>query len=212
MSGANVVLPGSRAEAKTSTADLTRTECRRGRGAAVGWSTWSVFAVLSVGLFGMSALAAEETHTVPYVPSAASEGHAGVVRIESRSGVSGHVRVFAVDDAGQRMEAGRLTLGAGAAVEFETAAMESGDAALGLAGTGPGQGDWRLELTTELDIEARAYARSEGFLTALHDAALVTGEVELPFFNPGGDARPRSVLRLANAGRRAGDGGGAGRR
>ena len=35
-------------------------------------------------------------------------------------------------------------------------------------------------------------------MTALHDAALVTGEVELPLFNPGGDAR-RSVLRLANA-------------
>ena len=106
---------------------------------------------------------------------------------------------MAVDDAGQRLEAGRLTLGAGAAVEFEMAAMESGDASLGLAGTGPGQGDWRLELTTELDIEARAYARSEGFLTALHDAALVAGEVELPLFNPGGEARPRSVLRLANA-------------
>ena len=33
----------------------------------------------------------------------------------------------------------------------------------------------------------------------LHDAALLTGEVEFPSFNPGGDAR-RSVLRLANAG------------
>ena len=122
-----------------------------------------------------------------------------MVRIESRSGVSGQVRVVAVDDAGQRMEAGRLTLDAGAAIEFETGAMESGDASTGLTGTGPGQGDWRLELSTDLDIEARAYARSEGFVTALHDAALLSGEVELPFFNPGGEARPRSVLRLANA-------------
>ena len=146
----------------------------------------------------MAAWCAEEVHTVPYVPSASSEGHAGAVRIESRSGVSGEVSVVAVDDAGRRVEAGRLTLGAGAAAEFEMAAMESADAALGLAGTGPGEGDWRLELTTDLDIEARAYARSEGFLTALHDAALLSGEVELPFFNPGGAAR-RSVLRLANA-------------
>ena len=106
--------------------------------------------------------------------------------------------MVAVDDAGQRVEAGRLTLGAGAAAEFEMAALESGDALLGLEGTGPGEGDWRLELSTDLDIEARAYARSEGFATALHDAALLSGEVELPFFNPGGDAR-RSVLRLANA-------------
>ena len=157
-----------------------------------------VAALLPVLLFGMGAWAAESVHTIPYVPSASSEGHAGLVRIESRSVVSGEVSVVAVDDAGRRVEAGRLTLGAGAAVEFEMAAMESGDASLGLAGTGPGEGDWRLELSTELDIEARAYARSEAFLAALHDAVLLSGEVELPFFNPGGDAR-RSVLRLANA-------------
>ena len=157
-----------------------------------------MFAWLPAALLGMAAWCAESMHTVPYVPSASSEGHAGVVRIESRSGVSGQVRVVAVDDAGQRVEAGRLTLGAGAAAEFEMAAMESADASLGLTGTGPGEGDWRLELTTDLDIEAWAYARSEGFVTALHDAALLSGEVELPLFNPGGDAR-RSVLRLANA-------------
>ena len=73
-------------------------------------------------------LGREDVHTVPYVPSAASEGHAGVVRIESWSGASGQVRVVAVDDAGQRVEAGRLTLEALAAIEFETGAMESGDA------------------------------------------------------------------------------------
>ena len=151
-------------------------------------------------LFGISSWCAEEAYTVPYVPSASSEGHAGLVRIESRSAVSGEVRVVAVDDAGQRAEAGVLTLGAGAAVEIEMSAMESGDAALGLAGTGPGEGDWRLELTTDLDLEARAYARSEGFLTALHDAVLLTGEVELPFFNSGGETGRRSVLRLTNAG------------
>ena len=159
-----------------------------------------MFAWLPAAVMGMAAWVAEEAHTVPYVPSAAAEGYAGLVRIESRSARPGEVRVVAVDDAGQRVEAGRLTLGAGAAVEFEIGAMESGDAALGLAGTGSGEGDWRLELSTELDIEARAYARAEGFLTALHDAALVTGEVELPLFHPGGEARPRSVLRLANAG------------
>ena len=120
-----------------------------------------MFARMAVAVCGTCAWCAEEAHTVPYVPSASSEGYAGLVRIESRSPRSGEVRVVAVDDAGQRVEAGRLTLGAGAAVEFEMAALESGDAALGLTGTGPGEGGWRLELTTELDIEARAYARSE---------------------------------------------------
>ena len=188
MSGAVVAVPG-----KSRPGD---------RGAAVGWSMRRMFARMVLGLFGTFAWAAESEHTVPYVPSAAAEVHAGVVRIESRSASPGEVRVLAVDDAGQRIEAGRLALGAGAAVEFEIGAMESGDASLGLAGTGPGEGDWRLELSTELDIEARAYARSEGFLAVLHDAALASGEseVEVPMFHAGGEARSRSVLRLANAG------------
>ena len=151
-------------------------------------------------VFGMSVLGAGSVHTVPYLPAASSEGHAGLVRIESRSEFSGEVRVVAVDDAGRRVEAGALTLGSRSAVEFEASALESGDASLGLAGTGPGEGDWRLELSTELDIEARAYARSEGFVTALHDSILVSDEVELSFFNPGSEMDRRSVLRLANAG------------
>ena len=170
---------------------------RRGERGVARLGTSAQMAAL---LFGISSWCAEDAHTVPYVPSASSEGHAGLARIESRSAVSGDVRVAAVDDAGQRAEAGVLALGAGAAVEIEMSAMESGDAALGLTGTGPGEGDWRLELTTELDVEARAYARSEGFLTALHDAVLLTGEVELPFFNSGGETGRRSVLRLTNAG------------
>ncbi len=67
-----------------------------------------MFARMAVALFGTLAWGAEKAHTVPYVPSAASEGHAGVVRIESRSAVPGEVRVVAADDAGQRVEAGRL--------------------------------------------------------------------------------------------------------
>ena len=192
---ANVAAPGRRAPLRRGVGVGIG---GNGRRAAVGWSTRRMFARMAVAVCGTCAWCAEEAHTVPYVPSASSEGYAGLVRIESRSPRSGEVRVVAVDDAGQRVEAGRLTLDAGAAIEFETGAMESGDASTGLTGTGPGQGDWRLELSTELDIEARAYARSEGFVTALHDAVLLSGEVELPLFNPGGDAR-RSVLRLANA-------------
>ena len=157
-------------------------------------------ATLLALLFAMSSWAAESMHTVPYVPSASSEGHAGLVRIESRSEMSGEVRVAAVDDAGRRVDAGALTLGSRSAVEFDASALESGDASLGLAGTGPGEGDWRLELSTELDIKARAYARAEGFVTALHDSVLVSDEVDLSFFNPGSEMDRRSVLRLANAG------------
>ncbi len=155
---------------------------------------------LASALFGVPAWGAEEVHTVPHVPSASAEGHVGLVRIESRSAFPGEVRIVAVDDAGRRVEAGRVALGAEAAAEFDARALESGDAALGLPGTGSGEGGWRLELTTDLDIGARAYARSAGLVAALHDAVLVSGgEVELPLFHPAGDAR-RSILRLINAG------------
>ena len=158
------------------------------------------FAPVAALLIGLSAPGAESVHTVPYVPSASAEGHVGVVRIESRSALAGEVRIVAVDDAGRRVAAGRVALAGRAAAEFDAEGLESGDAAVGLTGTGPGEGDWRLEISTELDIEARAYARAEGFVAALHDAVLVSaGDVELPLFHPAGDAR-RSVLRLVNAG------------
>ena len=51
-----------------------------------------------------------------------------------------------------------------------------------------------------------------GFSDGAARRGAVAGEVELPLFNPGGEARPRSVLRLANAGRRACDGDGGRRR
>ena len=177
-----------------------RDPSRRSRVVEVSEHCMAWCGVSGLLLISVFSWAAESVHTVPYVPASSSEGHAGLVRIESRSEFSGEVRVVAVDDAGRRVDAGALTLGSRSAVEFEASALESGDASLGLAGTGPGEGDWRLELSTELDIEARAYARAEGFVTALHDSILVSDEVELSFFNPGSEMDRRSVLRLANAG------------
>ena len=197
---ARLAVPGRRQQNMNGAVPIVSGESGGGDpGGAFGGSTRRALA-LSALLIGLSARGAEEVHTVPHVPPASAEGHVGVLRIESRSAFAGAVRIVAVDDAGRRTEAGELTLGARAAVEFDAAALESGDASLGLSGTGPGEGGWRLELATELDIEARAYARSEDLVTALHDAVRVSGEeVELPLFRPGGAAR-RSVLRLVNAG------------
>ena len=84
--------------------------------------------------------------------------------------------------------------------EFDIQALESGDASLGPTGMGSGEEDWRLELTTELDIEARAYARSEELIEALHHAALVSGEeVELTLFPPAADGGSRiGIVRAVN--------------
>ena len=51
-----------------------------------------------------------------------------------------------------------LTLGAGGAANLDAWDLELGNAAKGLDGSaGPGVGDWRLELSSELDIEVLPY-------------------------------------------------------
>ena len=56
---------------------------------------------------------------MPYVPSASDGGSRGAGADREPFGGFREVRVVAVDDAGQRVEAGRADAGAGAAVEFE---------------------------------------------------------------------------------------------
>ena len=214
MSGANVVLPGGPAEAEISTAVLTRTGCRRGRRAAVVWSRWHMFAWLPAAVLGMAAWGAEEAHTVPYVPSAAAEGYAGLVRIESRSArVRAQVRVVAVDDAGQRRGGGSSDAGREARRSSSRSMRWSpGDTSLGLTGTGPGEGDWRLELTTALDIEARAYARVGRFPDGAARRGAADGRSRAAAVPPRRRCAAAQRAAAGERGRRAGDGGGAGRR
>ena len=51
--------------------------------------------------------------------------------------------------------------------------LEAGNAGKGLTrSTGAGEGDWRLTLTSDLDLEVLSYIRTtDGFLTAMHDLA-----------------------------------------
>ena len=65
-----------------------------------------------------------------------------------------------------------------------------------------GAGDWRLELTSELDLEVLSYIRTwDGFLTAMHDLAPVTEDGHrVAIFNPGSNPNQVSWLRLINPG------------
>ena len=101
-------------------------------------------------------------------------------------------------------EAGPVTLTLAAK---QTTHLNSGDLENGappskrLSGTiGSGQGNWRLKLETDLDIEPLAYIRtSDGFLTAIHDVA--QGESMrwyVPIFNPGSNSNQKSSLRVIN--------------
>ena len=110
---------------------------------------------------------------------------------------------MAVDDAGIRYGPVTLSLDAGEKQHFNSTDLEDGNAAKGLSeGVGPGEGDWRLVLESELDFEVLAYIRTEdGFLTAIHDVVpLVDGTYQVAIFNPGSNPNQVSSLRLVNLG------------
>ena len=146
-------------------------------------------------------------HLVPFLPSASDAlGRKGFVRVANRSDEAGSVRIEANDDEGMVYEALTLALEAGHTAHFNSDDLELGNAAKGLDGsTGAGNGDWRLSLTSDLDIEVLAYVRTaDGFLTSMHGAApLVDGRHWVAFFNPGGNVNQVSLLRLVNPGEAA---------
>ncbi len=140
---------------------------------------------------------------LPLVLPASEAGRQSFVRIINWSDSRGSVRILAVDDSGQRTEAITLSLDASGAAHFNSGDLESGNEVKGLSGgIGQGDGGWRLELKSDLDVEALAYVRTaDGFVTGMHDLALdVEGIVDVPFFNPASNTNQESRLRLINPG------------
>ena len=145
-------------------------------------------------------------HSVPLLPAASRferDGVRGIVRVVNRGPSTGEASIVAYDDTGRRFGPVALTLGARQAVHFDSADLESGNAAKGLAtGIGAGTGDWRLELESGLDIEVLAYVRTgDGFLAPLHDTAPGTEAGRaVSTFVPAGGSGPAGRLRLINPG------------
>ena len=144
-------------------------------------------------------------HRLPLFPAAGGL-RKGFVRVINRSYASGEVAIQAVDDDGTRFGPVRLAMRPRQAVYFDSRDLEAGNTAKGLlGGVGVGEGDWRLELASELDLMVLSYARTtEGFLTAMHDVAPVAedGSHRVVFFNPGSNTEQVSKLRLINDGER----------
>ena len=143
-------------------------------------------------------------HVVPLFPSASDPlGRQGFVRAVNTADVAGEVRIEAYDDTDTVYEAVTLTLGAGQTVHFNSDDLELGNSDKGLTGsTGPGMGDWRLVLSSALEIDVLAYIRtSDGFLTSMHDVVpSIDGEHWVAIFNPGSNPNQVSRLRLVNPG------------
>ncbi len=145
------------------------------------------------------------THAIPFLPSA-SDAHArqGIAHVLNRSAEAGEVGIVAIDDSGRRYGPLRLTIGPNETAHVTSADLENGNADKGLFGaTGPGVGDWRLELSSDLDIEALSYVRAwDGLVTAMHDVAPSEGtRHRVPIFIPADNWDQESRLRLINPGR-----------
>ena len=131
--------------------------------------------------------------------------HDPLVVAKSHSAEGGEVRVEAVDDEGTPADPVTLSVGASQAIHLNSQDLEGGSADKGLPdGIGPGQGDWRLALSSALDIEVLAYIRTkDGFVTSMHDLAPAAADGLLhrvAFFNPGSNYRQASHLLLVNRG------------
>ena len=140
---------------------------------------------------------------VALVPRAADLMRQGFVRIINHSGESGEVSIEAFDDTGTMAGPVTLTLDANETAHFNSEDLEEGNTAKGLStGVGPGEGDWRLVLDSDLDFEVLSYIRTEdGFLTAMHDVVPIRdGSYRVAVFNPGSNANQVSRLRLINPG------------
>ena len=146
----------------------------------------------------------EGVHALPLFPSASDpDGRQGFARVANRSDEAGEVMVEAFDDTDREYEVVTLSIGAGETRHFNSDDLELGNADKGLAGsTGAGEGDWRLELSSELDIEVLSYIRTtDGFLTAMHDLVPRSAKRHrVAVFNPGSNVDQQSALRLVNPG------------
>ena len=146
---------------------------------------------------------AEREHVVPLLVAGVDGVRDGLLRVVNHSEESGVVHIEARDEAGEEYGPLMLAVESRAGVTLSVRDLEGGNVGKGLSGAlGDGQGDWRLSLRSELDIEFGAYVRNAGGLIAeTHEVVRAAAQVHhVAFFNPGSNRSRRSRLRLANPG------------
>ena len=149
-----------------------------------------------------------ETQTIPFFPSAGNaHGWQAFMRVANRSDVGGDAMIRVIDDSGRDFGIVTLGLAAGETAEINSSDLEDGNPGKGLAGRvgARGQGHLRLEVTSDLRIEALAYIRTPGgFVTPMHGVAPAAearaNAYRIVTFNPGSSYRQESMLRLVNPG------------
>ena len=121
-------------------------------------------------------------HVIPLVTPESNSIQQGFIRIVNRTNLPGEVSIYAIDDTGERFGPVFLSLNAKATVHLNSGDLERGNPAKGLSsGVGDGEGNWWLELDSELDIEPLGYIRTgAGFVTSMHDVVADVGGCEKP--------------------------------
>ena len=156
--------------------------------------------LLAAGCVGIAAVVAAG-RDVAVFPAASDSSRQGFIRVINHANRAGEVRIAAIDDDGTRRDPLVLAINAKETVHLNSDDVKSGNTAKGLdAGVGSGSGNWRLELTSDLDFEVLAYVRtSDGYLSSMHEVVAPDGDGHhhIGFFNPG-DADPISMLRVIN--------------
>ena len=110
--------------------------------------------------------------------------------------------IHGIDDSGERFGPVSFRLRAKQTKHLDSRQLERGATLSGGVGLGNGEGNWRLELETQLDIVPLAYIRgAQGFVTTMHD--VVRGEAmrhHVLTFNKAPVSRgwSRGQLRLIN--------------
>ena len=131
---------------------------------------------------------------------AASPAREGFIRIVNLSGTAGSVELRAFDQDGGAAAPVSLALGTGG-TEISWRDLASGSGTLGLP-DGIGEGNWRLELHTSLDIRALSYLRTSEALYPLHPFTprADDGTSNVAILNPASNQDIAGVLRLVNVG------------
>ena len=138
--------------------------------------------------------------TLYYFPSADDETYEGFVRIINHADDAGEVAIVATDDHGNTHDSFSVNIGALETITLTSDEIEQGDEQGNFTGVGDGEGDWRLEITSELPIEVLPYIRkSDDALVPVHATIpLITGQYRIPSFSVRTEDRASSHLRVVN--------------
>ena len=157
--------------------------------------------VANLSATGLRVVAGDEAgRLLPLFPSAGQEVE-GFARFINHSDTAGTAKIYGIDDAGKTYGPITLALKKRGAAHFNSHDLKSGNLESGLSGgLGDGEGNWRLLVSSDVDVEALAYIRTpDGFVTTMHEVVRETAIGQhVAFFNPASNLHQVSQLRLVN--------------